>query len=74
MPFLLIARPGARACLPIAHTPPPAGGDFFLATVTATTLTKLALRSRQHVPAATAHLVAADVLLLLTGMLVNVVR
>ena len=69
VPFLLIARPGARACLPIAHTPPPAGGDFFLATVTATTLTKLALRSRQHVPAATAHLVAADVLLLLTGML-----
>ena len=45
------------------------GGDFFLATVVATTLTKLALRTRAHVPAKTANLVAADVILILTGLL-----
>lgn len=45
------------------------GGDFFLATVVATTLTKLALRSRQHVAAAVANQVTAHVMLLLTGML-----
>ena len=45
------------------------GGDFFLATVVATTLTKLALRSRQHVAPAVANQVTAHVMLLLTGML-----
>ena len=45
------------------------GGDYFLSTVVATTLTKLALRSRAHVPPVTANLVAADVMLILTGML-----
>jgi coatomer subunit beta len=45
------------------------GGDFFLATVVATTLTKLALRSTKHVPSNTANLVLADVMLLLTGLL-----
>lgn len=45
------------------------GGDFFLATVVATTLTKLVLRTREHVPPAAANLVAADVMLLLTGLL-----
>lgn len=45
------------------------GGDFFLATVVATTLTKLALRSRQHVAAPVANQVTAHVMLLLTGML-----
>lgn len=45
------------------------GGDCFLATVVATALTKLALRIRNHVPEATANLVAADVMLLLTGLL-----
>jgi coatomer subunit beta len=37
--------------------------------VVATALTKLALRTRQHVPAATANQVAAHVMLLLTGVL-----
>mmetsp|Transcript_28651 Transcript_28651/g.71332 ORF Transcript_28651/g.71332 Transcript_28651/m.71332 type:complete len:943 (+) Transcript_28651:78-2906(+) len=45
------------------------GGDFFLATVVATTLAKLALRTRAHVPPAAANLVAAEVMLLLTGLL-----
>jgi coatomer subunit beta len=45
------------------------GGDFFLATVVATTLAKLALRSREHVPPARANLIAADVMLLLAGLL-----
>jgi len=45
------------------------GGDFFLATVVATTLAKLALRTRDHLPAPQANLVAADVMLLLTGLL-----
>ena len=45
------------------------GGDFFLATVVATTMTKLALRTRAHVPVRTANLVCADVLLILTGLL-----
>ena len=45
------------------------GGDFFLATVVATTMTKLALRSRAHLPAQAANMVAADVMLILTGML-----
>jgi len=33
------------------------GGDFFLATVVATTMTKLALRSRAHLPARAANMV-----------------
>ena len=45
------------------------GGDFFLATVVATTLTKLAMRTRAHVAPLAANLVAADVTLILTGML-----
>ena len=45
------------------------GGDFFLATVVATCLTKLALRTRVHLPARSANLVAADVMLLLSGLL-----
>mmetsp|Transcript_218 Transcript_218/g.728 ORF Transcript_218/g.728 Transcript_218/m.728 type:complete len:948 (-) Transcript_218:175-3018(-) len=45
------------------------GGDFFLATVVATTLTKLALRSREHLPTRAANMVAADVMLILTGLL-----
>jgi coatomer subunit beta len=45
------------------------GGDFFLATVVATTLTKLALRSRLHLAAASANVIAADVMLILTGLL-----
>mmetsp|Transcript_30028 Transcript_30028/g.77796 ORF Transcript_30028/g.77796 Transcript_30028/m.77796 type:complete len:755 (-) Transcript_30028:418-2682(-) len=45
------------------------GGDFFLATVVATTLAKLALRTRAHVPPRTANLVSADVVLILTGLL-----
>ena len=45
------------------------GGDFFLATVVATTLTKLALRTRAHLPARSANLVAADVMLILSGLL-----
>jgi len=45
------------------------GGDFFLATVVATTLTKLALRVRAHLPARSANLVAADVILILAGLL-----
>jgi len=45
------------------------GGDFFLATVVATTLAKLALRTREHLPVPQANLVAADVMLLLTGLL-----
>ena len=45
------------------------GGDFFLATVVATALTKLALRTRQHLPARSANLVAADVMLILAGLL-----
>jgi coatomer subunit beta len=45
------------------------GGDFFLATVVATTLTKLALRTRLHAPPVASNLVAADVILLLTGLL-----
>ena len=44
-------------------------GDFFLATVVATTLTKLALRTRAHVPPRTANLVTADVVLIITGLL-----
>lgn len=45
------------------------GGDYFLATVVATTLTKLALRSRAHLPLPATNMVAADVMLILTGML-----
>lgn len=45
------------------------GGDFFLATVVATTLTKLALRTRLHAAPPTANLVAADVVLMLSGLL-----
>ena len=45
------------------------GGDFFLATVVATTLAKLALRTREHLPPATANMISADVMLLLTGLL-----
>uniref|UniRef100_A0A7S0NXF0 Coatomer subunit beta n=1 Tax=Calcidiscus leptoporus TaxID=127549 RepID=A0A7S0NXF0_9EUKA len=45
------------------------GGDFFLATVLATTLAKLAMRSRAHLPAVAANMIAADVVLLLTGLL-----
>ena len=45
------------------------GGDYFLATVVASTLVKLALRSRAHLPNATANMVTADVMLLLTGLL-----
>jgi coatomer subunit beta len=45
------------------------GGDYFLATVVATTLTKLALRSRAHLPLPAANMVAADVMLILAGML-----
>ena len=33
------------------------GGDFFLATVVATCLVKLALRSRAHLPATAANMV-----------------
>ncbi len=45
------------------------GGDYFLATVLATTLTKLALRSRLHLPATAANVVAADVMLTLVAIL-----
>jgi len=45
------------------------GGDFFLATVLATALAKLALRSRLLLPALRANMVTADVMLLLTGLL-----
>ena len=40
-----------------------------VATVVATTLTKLALRTRLHAPPVASNLVAADVILLLTGLL-----
>ena len=45
------------------------GGDYFLATVVATTLAKLALRSRQHLAPEMANLVTAHVMLLLSGLL-----
>lgn len=46
------------------------GGDFFLAAVAGTALTKLALRSREHVPdTRIANLVTADVMAILIGML-----
>jgi coatomer subunit beta len=45
------------------------GGDFFLATVVATTLTKLALRTRRHLIGCAAKLFAADVMLILAGLL-----
>ena len=64
---------GAKAAAPEAATSKLrgfiVGGDYFLATVVATALAKLALRSRAHVPPATANLVAADVMLILTGLL-----
>lgn len=44
-------------------------GDFFLATVVATTLTKLALRTRLHGSSMVANLVAADTMLVLSGLL-----
>ena len=45
------------------------GGDFFLATVVATCLTKLTLRTRTHLPVRSVNLVAADAMLILAGLL-----
>jgi len=63
------AKPGAPEAAASKFRGFIVGGDYFLATVVATALTKLALRSRAHVPPVTANLVAADVMLILTGLL-----